>query len=152
MAHGVVEMTISGGGYGGDFVRLPNGDLALSVDTQSSSPATQERLARYCLTNPRIVDPFGNPVARGDHPAYQDFGAGLGRYVGAQSSPAVESDMQAAISDQISRDPYITQDPAPEITFDIDPRTQETISVIVAVQPVNGGAVITNAIPLRQGV
>jgi hypothetical protein len=152
MANGVVEMTISGGGYGGDFVRLPNGDLALSIDTQSSSPATQERLARYCLTNKRIIDPFGNAIARGDHPAYQALGAGIGAYVGAQASPATTSDMQADISDQINRDPYIVQNPAPEITINIDPLTQETVSVVISVQPISGGAVITNSIPLRQGV
>jgi hypothetical protein len=152
MANGVVEMTISGGGYGGDFVRLPNGDLALSIDTESSSPATQERLARYVLTNKRIVDTFGNPVARGDHPAYQNFGAGIGAYVGAQASPAVESDIQADISDQINGDAYITQNPAPTISFSLDDQTQEILSVNVTVQPTSGSAVTTNSIPLRQGV
>lgn len=149
--NGIAELKISNGGYGGRFVFASNGDLALSIDTQDAAPATEERLARYALTNPRQVDDYGNPIARGDHPVYQAFGAGLGTFVGAQASPQTQSDIHSALAEQINGDPYILQDPAPEIDVATD-ASSEAIAVLVSVRPTLGGGVATSSIPLRQGV
>lgn len=145
---GSVELTISNGGWSGDFVQAPNGDLLLSVDSLDASPATIERLTRIVQTTPREFDQYGSPIARGDHPFFQDLGAGVATFVGENYSEELTAEIETRILAATSHSNGIVQDPAPVITFDF---SDPLLSISISVETTTGQTATTPAIPLLLG-
>lgn len=87
--------------YGTDLTIGPTGDLALATGAVLS----QQRVLRRLLTNP------------GDYIWQLQYGAGLGQFVGQTANPL---QIKAVIRSQISREPEISQTPAPIVDVRMD--------------------------------
>lgn len=113
-----VELSISNGGYGGDFELDPNtGDLLLVEDTPGNPAATKQRLTRLLLTTPRSSDLGTNdPLGFPDDVCNPDYGAGLPALVGVLPTQRVLSTVQSNLAKIIAADPYVASTPVPSVT------------------------------------
>ena len=95
--------------YGGDLAVSAAGDLALATADESG----QQRLYRRLGTNPALLDSAGNVVATGDYLAHQDYGAGVGRRVGA---PVDVAGTTQTIEAQVRMESAVAKSPPPQVT------------------------------------
>lgn len=111
-----VELTLGVNGWNGDFVLTQTGDLALSIDTVSAANATQQRIVRLILTNPRLFDSSNNPIATPNDPFNPTWGAGIRALVGQMITPPLISGLQYRISSAILADPGVAASPPPVVS------------------------------------
>ena len=152
MSIGSVEITISNGGWNGDYVIDPTGDLALSIDTLASQAASEERLMRLVMTCPLFKDPNGNPLTIPDDIFNSGWGAGAPFYVD-DDPVAMQPQMKAGILNSIALDPTYLNSPGPTVTFQINKKTSQVFvfirAQIVGGQPVTLGPQLIK--PLQGG-
>jgi len=96
--------------FSADVLTSGTGDLS-TVDGLTQS---QQRILRRLLTNP------------GDYLWHSDYGAGVGRYVGATDNELVK--LKAVIISQMMLEDSVAKNPLPVITFKTD-KTSLTCSI-----------------------
>lgn len=149
-ATGAVELDLAGGvGYGGDLALTATGDLLKVVDSATSTAATYERLARIILTNPRLLDGYGNPLGRPDDLFNPTFGSGARALVGEPLTPALIAGMQTRILAAIAADPGIATNPAPQVTIESDGTGDGFLYVTVQCYTIVGQIVTLPSLPLQ---
>lgn len=111
------EVTISGGGWGGDFLLDDTGDLVLSQDTADVPQATIERLTRMVLTTPMLRDAQGNPIGWADDIHHPDWGVGLRAFVNEAFNASTFQSIANAVISQLKLDPGVSQSSAPAVSF-----------------------------------
>lgn len=87
--------------YGLDVALNTQGDLR----SCTARERTQQRIIRRLTTNP------------GDYIRHPEYGAGLGRYIGATLSPALEGEIKSLITAQILLEDSVAKTPATQITL-----------------------------------
>lgn len=127
---GSIEIDISNGGWGGDFSLDSTNDLVLALDRFNTSNATQERLIRLILTNPRISNTLTGLTLPADDRANPTYGAGARRSVGAAITEQLIAFLQAQIIDALLTDPGVVQSPAPQVTITQVGAFQLNVSVV----------------------
>lgn len=111
-----VDFAMTNNGWNGDFEIDATGDVVLVQDVQNSPLATQQRLYRLLMTNPRLFDGSGNPISSGDDLFAPDWGAGVRALTGQMITDAFTTDIQTHVLDALASDPGVAQDPAPAVT------------------------------------
>lgn len=104
-------------GWNGDFEIDATGDVVLVQDVQNNPAATQQRLYRLLMTNPRLFDGSGNPISSGDDIFAPDYGAGVRALTGQMITPAFITSLQAHILKGLATDPGVAADPPPTVTI-----------------------------------
>lgn len=87
--------------FGNDISLDSTGNLV----TSSGSEQAKEAIIRRLLTNP------------GEYIWHADYGAGIGRFVGENLSPANYDKIRSAVVSQILKEPTVAKNPAPKISF-----------------------------------
>lgn len=103
---GSVEVTVTNGGWNGDFEVDDTGDLVLSFDTGSVPQATTERLTRLVMTTPNLSF-NGNVIGWADDIFHVNWGAGLRAYVDENFSASDVNTLIATISAKVQADPEV---------------------------------------------
>ena len=112
-------LRISNGGWGGDLVLSPSGDLQLSYDTADVPEATFERISRLINTSPRLFSDSGAPISAGDYPGQPNWGAGLPAEVDELSTSALALAIQQRILNGLSQDSSISPVPPPQVVVQV---------------------------------
>jgi hypothetical protein len=110
-----VEVAMTNGGWGGDLVLTPTGDLALLQDTAQAAPATAQWVARLILTTPILFDSSGNRISRADDMFNETFGAGVRALIGQPISPSLLNGIKSRILNAMAQNPEIAQNPPPPV-------------------------------------
>jgi hypothetical protein len=111
-----VEVSISNGGWGGDLSVDVTGDLVLAQDVLNDPTATQQRIYRLLMTNPRFFDDNNNPISFSNDLFAPAYGAGIRAQVGQMITPQLTSRIQYQIANALNSDPTIARSPAPVVT------------------------------------
>ncbi len=127
---------VSGNGWNGDFAIDDTGDLVLAVDSATSSDATVQRVTRVLLTNPRLFDAAGNPIAEGDDFFHPDLGAGLRADVGENFSDSTIGSIKAAVLKCLADDPGV--DPSNPGTVEVTAVDSVTVTVKIVLNTITG--------------
>lgn len=114
--------------FGADLAAGPTGDLALA----EGAALGRQRLLRRLLTNP------------GDYIWQPDYGAGLGRFVGA---PAAPERIRAVVLGQVFRERAVARSPEPAVEVRADAEGR----VVVAVRYADAASGETQALSFRVG-
>lgn len=96
--------------YGGDLQISAQGDLLLANQSQTGV----QRLYRRLLTSPLLADAAGNPQASPDYIFHPNYGAGIGRRIGA---PTDIPGATATIRAQTRLEAAVSQTPPPKVTL-----------------------------------
>jgi hypothetical protein len=111
-----VEVSISNGGWGGDFSVDATGDLVLATDILNAPTATQQRIYRLLMTNPRFFDANNNPISFPGDLFASTYGSGIRALVGQMITPQLTALIQTQIVNALMSDPTIARSPAPVVT------------------------------------
>jgi hypothetical protein len=141
-----VEFAVSNNGWGGDFEIDATGDVVLATDIQNAPLATQQRLYRLIMTNPRLFDAFGNPISYPNDLFAPDYGAGVRALTGQMITPALTSAIQSHIMDALASDPTVAATPAPVVT--VAQAANNTVQVSVICTAVTGELITVPSFPL----
>lgn len=148
-ATGAVELDLAAGlGWGGDLALTATGDLLKVVDTPTSVAATTQRLARIILTNPTLLDGYGNPIGRPDDIFNPQFGSGARALIGEAITPQLISAMQTRILAAIAADPGIATNPAPSVVVQTDGTGDGLLYVSVTCYTIVGQIITLPSLPL----
>ena len=115
--------------FGGDLSLSANGDLLLA----SGDTLVEQRIIRRLLTN------------AGDYIWALAYGAGLGSMVGA---PANATAIEAVIRSQIFQESSVAQQPAPQITTQVN--TDGSVLCTIAYADATTGQTNTLSFPVSQ--
>lgn len=110
-----VDFLMSNNGWNGDFQIDATGDIILVQDQPSYPLATQQRLYRLLMMNPRLFDGAGNPISCGDDLFATDYGAGIRALTGQMITPAFIELLTQQIIDGLASDPDVVLSPLPTI-------------------------------------
>lgn len=122
---------VSGNGWNGDFALDDTGDLVLAIDSASSSDATVQRVTRVLLTNPRLFDNAGNPIAEGDDFFHPDLGGGLRAEVGENFDDAAIAGIKARVLNTIGDDPGVDSSNPGQVTVTAVDSVTVTIHIVL---------------------
>lgn len=126
---GAIEVTISNGGWGGDFGIDETGDLELSQDEIGAPQATIERMTRLVLTTPNLTDQNGNAIGYADDIFHVDWGAGIRAYVDENISTALLQKIVNRIRTSMLADDQISKALPPVIDAQIIDSSNATLSI-----------------------
>jgi hypothetical protein len=139
----IVEIAISNGGYGGDFLLDDTGDLVLSIDTPSDPQATIDRLTRLILTNANVTDGNGNVIGYADDIFHPTWGASVRAYIGENFTDAIAQTITTKIRAQLAEDPMVA-DSAPVLTQ----TAPNTVAIVVTFSTTDGQTAVLPTIAL----
>ena len=114
--------------FGADLEAGPTGDLAVAQGAAQG----RQRVLRRLLTNP------------GDYIWQPEYGAGLGRFVGA---PAAPERIRAVVRSQIFREPAVARSPEPVVEVQADGQGR----VFVAIRYADADSGETQSLSFRVG-
>src|SRR5260370_16121295 len=115
---GNAEISMTNNGWNGDFSVDPTGDLVLAVDTPNNPIATQQRLYRLLMTNPRSFSQDANaPCSVPNDLFAPSYGAGLRLQTGQMMTGALVGKIESAIYAALQTDPTIVSSPPPTVTI-----------------------------------
>lgn len=149
MPVGSVEIALSNSGWNGDFLLTPTGDLQLVTDQPSAPNATMQRLIRLILTNPRLLDPSGNPIAIPNDRFNPTYGAGVRALVGQAITSAMVSGIQSRIIAALLADPDVATNPPPNVS--VTQSSLYAVSVSVICYAVSGEIITIPSLQLPIG-
>lgn len=139
---GNVEVSLTAGG---DFSLASNGDLVLAVDVPNDPAATEQRIIRLILTNPRIQLADGQ-FTTPDDICNTDYGSGARALVGQPITDSLERAFQARIFKALSEDPTIASSPVPTVL--VTRTGTYTVSVSIKCFAVTGEVIVIPSLAL----
>jgi hypothetical protein len=146
---GNVEVYLTNGGYGGDFILADNGDLLLAEDTVLDPEATLQRVMRLILTNAKIIDADGTPISEADDIFNDWYGSSIRALIGQMITPALLAGIKARILQALTTDPGLVQSPAPSISVVAGPNASIIISGSVTLVTGNTAPLPTIVVPVN---
>jgi len=115
---GNVEISLSNNGWNGDFSVDSTGDLILAADVPNSPIATQQRVYRLLMSNPRSFNEATNaPVSIPTDLFAPGYGAGLRMSTGQMMTANLLGEIESSIYAGLATDPTIVNSPAPIVTI-----------------------------------
>lgn len=144
---GNVEISMTNDGWGGDFIIDATGDLVLAQDVPNSPIATQQRVYRLLMTNPRGFNQDTNAPSSPPNDLFApSYGAGLRLATGEMMTAQLLGKIESSIYAGLQTDPTIVANPPPSVT--IQNMGSNVLQVNVSATAVNGEIVTIPSFPL----